>query len=194
MLGHRGIVAGGWKAVTVHDPTHPARRRHVGAATTSTKTSPSSTTSPTPSRTILQRTRRPVVGAGGREPGAAGRRTRRRRNPPKRPVRRNWTLWPGLERVPSDAAPLLRNTSHTITAHVTVPEGGCEGVVIADGDRWGGYVMFVQDGAPCFHYHFPLERHEVRGTVPTDPRRSHDHVDARQGRPHGVRWSTGRRR
>jgi arylsulfatase len=74
----------------------------------------------------------------------------------RRPVRKKFVLWPGLERVPSDASPRLTNTSYTIAAHITVPVNGCEGVLISEGDRWGGYVMFVQDGKPCFHYHFPL--------------------------------------
>jgi arylsulfatase len=92
---------------------------------------------------------------------------------PRRPVARRFTLWPGLERVPSDAAPRLVNTSHRLSAHITVPAGGCEGAIIAEGDRWGGWVMFVQDGVPCFHYHFPLERHELRGADPLAPG---DHV------------------
>ncbi|TPW13300.1 MAG: arylsulfatase [Acidimicrobiaceae bacterium] len=29
--------------------------------------------------------------------------------------------------------------------------------------------MFVQHGRPCFHYHFPLERHEIRGAAPLTP-------------------------
>ena len=64
---------------------------------------------------------------------------------------------------------MLRNTDHTITAHVTVPAGGCEGALYSDGDRWGGVVLFVQDGRPCFHHHCPMERHEVRGDAVLAP-------------------------
>lgn len=170
MLGHRGIVADGWKAVTLHLPrttmdqdvwelydlnndfsetndlaaAHPDKLRELEALWWEEAAK----------YKVL-----PVDdGSGSRL---------------RRPVRKKFVLWPGLERVPSDASPRLTNTSHTIAAHITVPVNGCEGVLMSEGDRWGGYVMFVQDGKPCFHYHFPLERHEVRGTQNLTPR---DHV------------------
>jgi arylsulfatase len=170
MLGHRGIVADGWKAVTLHLPrttmdqdvwelydlnndfsesndlaaAHPDKLRELEALWWEEAAK----------YKVL-----PVDdGSGSRL---------------RRPVRKKFVLWPGLERVPSDASPRLTNTSHTIAAHITVPVNGCEGVLMSEGDRWGGYVMFVQDGKPCFHYHFPLERHEVRGTQSLTPG---DHV------------------
>jgi arylsulfatase len=170
MLGHRGIVSDGWKAVTLHLPrttmdqdvwelydlnndfsetndlaaAHPDKLRELEALWWEEAAK----------YKVL-----PVDdGSGSRL---------------RRPVRKKFTLWPGLERVPSDAAPRLTNTSHTIAAHITVPPNGCEGVLLSEGDRWGGYVMFIQDGKPCFHYHFPLERHEVRGTQNLTPG---DHV------------------
>lgn len=170
MLGHRGIVADGWKAVTLHLPrttmdqdmwelydlnndfsetndlaaAHPDKLRELEALWWEEAAK----------YKVL-----PVDdGSGSRL---------------RRPVRKKFVLWPGLERVPSDASPRLTNTSHTIAAHITVPVNGCEGVLLSEGDRWGGYVMFVQDGKPCFHYHFPLERHEVRGTQNLTPG---DHV------------------
>jgi arylsulfatase len=170
MLGHRGIVADGWKAVTLHLPrttmdqdvwelydlnndfsetndlaaAHPDKLRELEALWWEEAAK----------YKVL-----PVDdGSGSRL---------------RRPVRKKFVLWPGLERVPSDASPRLTNTSHTIAAHITVPVNGCEGVLMSEGDRWGGYVMFVQDGKPCFHYHFPLERHEVRGTQNLTPG---DHV------------------
>ena len=166
MLGHRGIVADGWKAVTLHLPrttmdqdvwelydlnndfsesndlaaAHPDKLRELEALWWEEAAK----------YKVL-----PVDdGSGSRL---------------RRPVRKKFVLWPGLERVPSDAAPRLTNTSYTIAAHITVPANGCEGVLLSEGDRWGGYVMFVQDGKPCFHYHFPLERHEVRGTQNLTP-------------------------
>jgi arylsulfatase len=168
MLGHRGIVAGGWKAVTAHDPRtllddDTWELYHLDedfAELHDLADAEPDILKDLVDRWWEQAAANRVLPVDERAGGG----TR-----PRRPVRRDWTLWPGLERVPSDAAPLLRNTSHTITAHVTVPDTGCEGVVVADGDRWGGYAMFVQDGVACFHYHFPLERHEVRGTTPLAP-------------------------
>ena len=87
----------------------------------------------------------------------------------KRPPKRMFRLWPGLQRVPSDNSPQLMNTSHRITAQFTVPAGGCEGVLIKDGDIWAGYSMFVQNGEACFRYHFPMEPHDIRAKVDLSP-------------------------
>ena len=87
----------------------------------------------------------------------------------KRPVKRFFRLWPGLQRVPSDNAPQLMNTSHRITANFAVPAGGCEGVLIKDGDIWAGYSMYLQDGHVCFRYHFPMEPHDIRTKVDLSP-------------------------
>ena len=160
MLGHRGIVADGWKAVTIHDFRTSLDEdvwelyeldRDFSESNDLATTNPSKVAelealwwSEAAKYDVL-----PVDdhnGAGAR----------------RRPVPTHFVLWPGLEMVPSDAAPRLTNTSHRITAHFTVPAGGCEGVLISEGDRWGGWSMFIQDGKACFHYHFPLERHEVR--------------------------------
>ena len=87
----------------------------------------------------------------------------------KRPAKRLFRLWPGLQRVPSDNSPQLVNTSHRITAHFTVPAGGCEGVLIKDGDIWAGYSMFIQNGEVCYRYHFPMEPHDIRAKVDLSP-------------------------
>ena len=168
MLGHRGIVADGWKAVTLHDPRTTLdddRWELYHLDRDFSEVHDLASDHPEVVEGLVARwweeaAKYRVLPVDQRAGG--GRR-------PRRPVRTSWTLWPGLERVPSDAAPRLQNTSHTITAHITVPEDGCEGVLYSDGDRWGGYAMFVQDGQACFHYHFPLERHEVRSPQPLAP-------------------------
>ncbi|MFZ9018171.1 MAG: hypothetical protein ACO23O_14385, partial [Ilumatobacteraceae bacterium] len=52
---------------------------------------------------------------------------------------------------------------------MTVPDGGCEGALFSDGDRWGGVVLFVQERRAACHYHFPMERHEIRAEAPLTP-------------------------
>lgn len=168
MLGHRGIVADGWKAVTLHDARtliDDDRWELYHLDHDFSETVDLADAHPDAVRALVDRwweeaAKFNVLPVDERAGGG----TRKRR-----PVRTEWTLWPGLERVPSDAAPHLQNTSHTITAHITVPDAGCQGALITDGDRWGGYAMFVQHGRPCFHYHFPLERHEIRGATPLTP-------------------------
>jgi arylsulfatase len=166
MLGHRGIVADGWKAVTLHLPRTTMDQdvwELYDLNTDFSETNDLAAANPDKLRELEalwweEAAKYKVLpvddGSGSRL---------------RRPVRKKFVLWPGLERVPSDAAPRLTNTSYTIDAHITVPANGCEGVLMSEGDRWGGYVMFVQDGKPCFHYHFPLERHEVRGTQNLTP-------------------------
>lgn len=170
MLGHRGIVADGWKAVTLHLPRTTMDQdvwELYDLNTDFSETNDLAAANPDKLRELEalwweEAAKYKVLpvddGSGSRL---------------RRPVRKKFVLWPGLERVPSAAAPRLTNTSYTIAAHITVPAIGCEGVLLSEGDRWGGYAMFVQDGKPCFHYHFPLERHEVRGKQNLTPG---DHV------------------
>jgi arylsulfatase len=168
MLGHRGIVADGWKAVTIHDPRTTLdddvwelyHLDHDFSESDDLAADHPDIVERLASLWWDEAAKYKVLPVDERAGGG----TR-----PKRPVRTNWTLWPGLERVPSDAAPRLQNTSHRITAHITVPPEGCDGALYSDGDRWGGYVMFVQDGCAAYHYHFPLEHHEVRAGTPLMP-------------------------
>ena len=57
-----------------------------------------------------------------------------------------YTFWHGMGHIPSDVAPDLRSRSYTITAHVEIPAGGAEGVLIAHGDKTTGYSLYVKDG------------------------------------------------
>jgi arylsulfatase len=60
--------------------------------------------------------------------------------------RTNYTFWRGMGHLPSDVAPDLRSRSYNIAAHITVPQDGCEGVLISHGDLTSGYSLFVRDG------------------------------------------------
>ena len=52
----------------------------------------------------------------------------------------------GLTGVPKSAAPSILNKSYTITAEVTIPEGGAEGMIVTEGGRFGGYGLFLSKG------------------------------------------------
>ena len=63
--------------------------------------------------------------------------------------------------VPNSGAPSILNKSYTITAEVTIPEGGAEGMIVTDGGRFGGYGLFLEQGRlrgrpgkPVFLYNF----------------------------------------
>jgi arylsulfatase A-like enzyme len=49
-------------------------------------------------------------------------------------------------------APNIIGRSYTITADVTVPEGGGDGMLVTTGGRWGGFGMYVIKGHPVFDY------------------------------------------
>ena len=42
--------------------------------------------------------------------------------------------------------PRIYNRSYTITADLVVPEGGAEGVIVAEADHLGGFTLYVKDG------------------------------------------------
>ena len=48
------------------------------------------------------------------------------------------------------AAPKILNRPHSIEADVEIPEGGAEGVLLAQGGAAGGFVFYVKDGK--LHY------------------------------------------
>lgn len=50
--------------------------------------------------------------------------------------------------------PHYENRSHTITANVEIPEGGANGVLMADGGRGGGFSLYLKDGKPTYTYNF----------------------------------------
>jgi arylsulfatase len=52
----------------------------------------------------------------------------------------------GVERIPTSSAPRVAGHAHRITADLDIPAGGAEGVVLAQGGRYGGYTLYVKDG------------------------------------------------
>jgi arylsulfatase len=55
-----------------------------------------------------------------------------------------------VERITQLQLPNLRGKEFTLTAKVNVPQGGADGVVIADGGRYSGLALYVQHGTPVF--------------------------------------------
>lgn len=68
--------------------------------------------------------------------------------------------------IPVGNAPEIMNKDYTITAEITVPEGGAEGMIATMGGRFGGYGMFLQKGKPVFVYNLlDLERFRWEGGI-----------------------------
>ena len=51
-----------------------------------------------------------------------------------------------VENVLSGMIPRIYNHSYSISADLVIPEGGAEGVIVAEADHLGGFSLFVDDG------------------------------------------------
>jgi arylsulfatase A-like enzyme len=52
--------------------------------------------------------------------------------------------------LPQGDSPSILNSSYTITADITVPAGGAEGMILTSGGRFGGYGFYLLKGKPVF--------------------------------------------
>jgi len=68
--------------------------------------------------------------------------------------RNKYVYYQGGSGVPFTAAPKVYNRPWSITAEVVIPQGGAEGVLLAQGGRTGGYTFFVKDKRLYFLYNF----------------------------------------
>ncbi|HWY53780.1 MAG TPA: arylsulfatase [Terriglobales bacterium] len=76
--------------------------------------------------------------------------------------RTDFTYYPGATRIPEPSAANTKNVSHTITATIEVPQGGADGVLVAEGGAAGGYTLYIKDGVPVYEYnYFAHERYKV---------------------------------
>ena len=67
--------------------------------------------------------------------------------------------------VPAFAAPMVYNRPYSIEADVDIPDGGAEGVLVAQGGDAGGYTFYIKDGELRFLYNYVgLDRFEVRAS------------------------------
>jgi hypothetical protein len=59
---------------------------------------------------------------------------------------------------------VLKNKSHSVTASIEVPEGGANGVIVAQGGAFGGWSIYLHEGRPAYCYNtFGLQRAKVYG-------------------------------
>jgi len=66
--------------------------------------------------------------------------------------------------LPQGDSPLLLNCSYTITAEITVPKDGAEGMILTSGGRFAGYGFYLLEGKPVFLWNMlDLERIKWEG-------------------------------
>ena len=76
-------------------------------------------------------------------------------------------LFGGMGRLSENSVVVIKNKSHSITAQVVVPDGGAQGVIVAQGGAFGGWSLYATDGRPAYCYNlFGLQRFKVYGEEP----------------------------
>jgi arylsulfatase len=81
--------------------------------------------------------------------------------------RKSLTVFPGMFAINENAFINVKNTSFSIMADVDVPVQPANGVLVAQGGRFGGWALYVKDGKPVFHYNFlGLKRFNVISEKP----------------------------
>jgi arylsulfatase len=76
--------------------------------------------------------------------------------------RTSLTVYSGMTGISENAFINTKNRSHTITADVEVPQGGANGVILAQAGRFGGWSLYLKDGKPTYTYNWlGLHRYTV---------------------------------
>jgi arylsulfatase len=76
--------------------------------------------------------------------------------------RTSLTLYAGMTGMMENTFLNVKNRSHTITAEVEIPQGGAEGVILAQGGRFAGWSLYMKDGKVSFvHNWVGKERYTI---------------------------------
>lgn len=68
--------------------------------------------------------------------------------------RTSLTVYQGMTGMSENVFINVKNRSHTITAEVEVPQGGANGVILAQAGRFGGWSFYLKDGKPTYTYNW----------------------------------------
>jgi arylsulfatase len=73
---------------------------------------------------------------------------------PPAPAQSEFTYYGDVQNVAPGTVPPIYNHSYTISAELEIPQGGAEGVIVAEADHLGGFALFVADGKLKHTYSF----------------------------------------
>lgn len=177
MFGHRGIWYDGWKAVTYHSAKQDGNFDHdrwelYHVDTDFSECHDLADQQPEKLREMVERW---WTEAGKYQVLPLDDRRNERfiaERPRPNQNRTVFTYYPHTAMIPESTAADTRNRSFTITAEVDIPKGGAEGVLIAQGGRFGGYALYVQNQRLVYDYNFlGLTHHTVTSAIeiPTGP-------------------------
>jgi hypothetical protein len=74
--------------------------------------------------------------------------------PQVEPARDTYTYYPNTAEVPEAAAPNIRGRSFKVLAEVELDSADAEGVIFAQGGRFGGHALFLKDHRAHYVYNF----------------------------------------
>ena len=63
-------------------------------------------------------------------------------------------IFRGMKRLSESSVINLKNKSHSVTAQLQVPEGGADGVIVAQGGAFAGWSLYLKGGTPKYVYNF----------------------------------------
>jgi hypothetical protein len=76
-------------------------------------------------------------------------------------------FFPGMGRLSENSVVNIKNKSFSVTAEVEIPADGAEGVIIAQGGRFGGWAVYAKDGRAKFVYNvLGIQEFAVEATEP----------------------------
>ena len=79
-------------------------------------------------------------------------------------------LFAGMGRLSENSVLNVKNKSHSVTAELTVPDGGAEGVIVSQGGEFAGWSLYLKNGRPKYAYNlFGLQRFHVEGEAEIPP-------------------------
>jgi arylsulfatase len=70
------------------------------------------------------------------------------------PPRNRYLYYPGTSEVPESQSVNVRNRSFAIAAQVDIPSAGAQGVLFAQGSRFGGHALYMKDNRLHYAYNF----------------------------------------
>ena len=177
MFGNRALYSDGWVAATVHKAPWEAQPRHKltedvwelynvnedFSESTDLAASNPAKLKELQALFMKEAERYRVLPIDDRsierfDPATAGR-------PDLMAGRKSLTVYEGMTGMMENAFINVKNQSVTITADVEIPAGTANGVILAQGGRFGGWSLYVKDGRPAYTYNFVgLQQYTVNGT------------------------------
>ena len=80
------------------------------------------------------------------------------------------SLYDGMKGMSENVFINVKNRSHTISADLSVPAGGANGMILCQGGRFGGWALYMRDGKPAYTYNYlGLETFSVMGSRAVSP-------------------------